>query len=82
MLSGVKLPYGYNLYLLPRYRPKAPLAEIILLTAYGTIPDGVRARKEGAFDCLTKGDRLNRPAGSRRKPRRGEGAPAGGRALR
>lgn len=36
----------------------APTAEIILLTAYGNIVDGVQAMKGGAFDCLTKGDQL------------------------
>jgi two-component system NtrC family response regulator len=56
VLSDVKLPDGYGLDLLPRYKQAAPLAEVILLTAYGTIPDGVRAMKEGAFDYLTKGD--------------------------
>jgi len=56
VLSDVKLPDGYGLNLLPRYKQAAPLAEVILLTAYGTIPDGVRAMKEGAFDYLTKGD--------------------------
>lgn len=30
--------------------------EVILLTAYGTVSDGVRAMKLGAFDYLTKGD--------------------------
>ena len=56
VLSDVKLPDGYGLDLLARYRQKAPQAEVILLTAYGTIPDSVRAMKEGAFDYLTKGD--------------------------
>jgi two-component system NtrC family response regulator len=56
ILSDVKLPDGYGLDLLSRYKQAAPLAEVILLTAYGTIPDGVRAMKEGAFDYLTKGD--------------------------
>ena len=56
VLSDVKLPDGYGLELLPRYKAKAPLVEIILLTAYGTITDGVRAMREGAFDYLTKGD--------------------------
>ncbi|WP_354581388.1 sigma-54 dependent transcriptional regulator [Hymenobacter sp. UYP22] len=56
VLSDVKLPDGYGLDLLPRYKQVAPLAEVILMTAYGTIPDGVRAMKEGAFDYLTKGD--------------------------
>ncbi|SNR29745.1 sigma-54-dependent transcriptional regulator [Hymenobacter mucosus] len=56
LLSDVKLPDGYGLDLLPRYKQAAPLAEVILMTAYGTIPDGVRAMKDGAFDYLTKGD--------------------------
>ena len=54
--SDVKLPDGHGVDLLPRYRAAAPLAEIILLTAYGTVPDGVQAMKAGAFDYLTKGD--------------------------
>ncbi|RYU76444.1 sigma-54-dependent transcriptional regulator [Hymenobacter persicinus] len=56
VLSDVKLPDGHGLTLLPRYKQAAPLAEVVLLTAYGTIADGVRAMKEGAFDYLTKGD--------------------------
>ena len=56
VLSDVKLPDGRGLDLLPRYRALAPLAEVVLMTAYGTIADGVRAMKEGAFDYLTKGD--------------------------
>jgi two-component system NtrC family response regulator len=56
ILCDVKLPDAHGVALLPRLRAVAPLAEIILLTAYGTIADGVRAMKEGAFDYLTKGD--------------------------
>jgi two-component system NtrC family response regulator len=56
VLSDVKLPDGRGLDLLPRYQSLAPLAEVILMTAYGTIADGVRAMKEGAFDYLAKGD--------------------------
>jgi two-component system NtrC family response regulator len=56
ILSDVKLPDGHGVALLPRYQAAAPLAEIILLTAYGTVPDGVQAMKQGAFDYLTKGD--------------------------
>ena len=56
ILSDVKLPDGRGLDLLPRYRALAPLAEVVLMTAFGTIADGVRAMKEGAFDYLTKGD--------------------------
>ncbi|WP_022825116.1 sigma-54-dependent transcriptional regulator [Hymenobacter norwichensis] len=56
VLSDVKLPDGHGLSLLPRYKAVAPLAEVILMTAYGTIADGVQAMKSGAFDYLTKGD--------------------------
>ncbi len=56
VLSDVKLPDGHGVELLPRYRAAAPLAEVVLLTAFGTIPDGVKAMKLGAFDYLTKGD--------------------------
>ncbi len=56
ILCDVKLPDAHGVELLPRLRALAPLAEVILLTAYGTIAGGVRAMKEGAFDYLTKGD--------------------------
>lgn len=56
VLSDVKLPDGRGLDLLPRYKALAPLAEVVLLTAYGTIADSVRAMREGAFDYLTKGN--------------------------
>ena len=56
VLSDVKLPDAHGVDLLPRFKALAPAAEVVLLTAYGTIPDGVRAMKQGAFDYLTKGD--------------------------
>lgn len=37
-------------------KAKYPLIEVIVLTAYGNISDGVRAIKNGAFDYITKGD--------------------------
>src|SRR5215207_207362 len=37
-------------------KARFPLIEIILLTAYGNIPDGVQAIKNGAFDYVTKGN--------------------------
>jgi two-component system NtrC family response regulator len=33
-----------------------PIVEVINLTAYGTIADGVKAMRNGAFDYITKGD--------------------------
>jgi DNA-binding NtrC family response regulator len=56
VLCDVKLPDAHGVQLLPRLKQKAPLAEVILMTAYGTIIDGVQAMKDGAFDYLTKGD--------------------------
>ncbi|TGE04914.1 sigma-54-dependent transcriptional regulator [Hymenobacter fodinae] len=56
VISDVKLPDANGVELLPRLKAKAPDCEIILLTAFGTIPDGVKAMKQGAFDYLTKGD--------------------------
>jgi two-component system, NtrC family, response regulator len=37
-------------------RQKFPLVEIILLTAYANVGDGVQAMKNGAFDYILKGD--------------------------
>jgi DNA-binding NtrC family response regulator len=56
VLSDVKLPDAHGVDLLPRFKALVPEAEVVLLTAFGTIPDGVRAMKQGAFDYLTKGD--------------------------
>jgi DNA-binding NtrC family response regulator len=56
VISDVKLPDANGVELLPRLKAKSPDCEIILLTAFGTIADGVKAMKQGAFDYLTKGD--------------------------
>ena len=56
VLCDVKLPDANGVELLPRLKALAPQVEVILLTAYGTVSDGVRAMKLGAFDYLTKGD--------------------------
>ncbi|MES2372218.1 MAG: sigma-54 dependent transcriptional regulator [Bacteroidota bacterium] len=56
LLCDVKLPDGNGIDFLNEIKPKFPFIEVILLTAYGNIPDGVQAMKNGAFDYLTKGD--------------------------
>ncbi len=56
VLSDVKLPDGNGLDLLPKIKSAHPLVEVILLTAYGNISDGVQAMKNGAFDYIVKGD--------------------------
>ena len=60
VICDVKLPDAHGVELLPKIKAIQPLAEVILLTAYGTIPDGVQAIKDGAFDYITKGDDNNK----------------------
>jgi two-component system NtrC family response regulator len=56
VLCDVKLPDGSGVDFVKEIKAKFPLTEIILLTAYGNIPDGIQAMKNGAFDYLQKGD--------------------------
>ena len=56
VLCDVKLPDAGGVELVRTIREKYPATEVILLTAYGNIPDGVQAIKNGAFDYITKGD--------------------------
>ena len=60
VLCDVKLPDGNGLELSKKIKEKYQPVEIILLTAYGNIPDGVQAIKNGAFDYITKGDDNNK----------------------
>src|SRR6202008_1743142 len=50
------LPDGNGVDFVKDVKPIYPSAEIILLTAYGNIVDGVQAMKNGAFDYIIKGD--------------------------
>jgi len=56
VLCDVKLPDGNGVDFIQKIKPVHPFTEIILLTAYGNIRDGVQAMKNGAFDYITKGD--------------------------
>jgi len=56
ILCDVKLPDGNGVEFVKEIKPKFPLVEIILLTAYGNIADGVQAMRNGAYDYITKGD--------------------------
>ncbi|MGN6640037.1 MAG: sigma-54-dependent transcriptional regulator [Mucilaginibacter sp.] len=56
ILSDVKLPDINGIELTEQIKKGWPLTEIIVLTAFGTINDGVKAIKLGAFDYITKGD--------------------------
>ncbi len=56
VLCDVKLPDGNGVNFIAEIKPKHPLLEIILLTAFGNIPDGIQAMKNGAFDYIIKGN--------------------------
>jgi len=56
LLCDVKLPDGNGVDFVKDLKTRYPSLETILLTAYGNIPDGVQAMKNGAFDYITKGD--------------------------
>jgi two-component system, NtrC family, response regulator len=60
VLCDVKLPDGNGVDFTVTLKEKYPLVEIIVLTAFGNIPDGVQAIKNGAFDYITKGDDNNK----------------------
>jgi len=60
VISDVKLPGISGIDLIPKIKEINRLIEIIVLTAYGTITDGVTAIKRGAFDYITKGDEDNK----------------------
>lgn len=56
VLCDVKLPDGNGVDFVRTIRQSYPLLEIILLTAFGNVPDGVQAMRNGAFDYIMKGD--------------------------
>jgi two-component system NtrC family response regulator len=56
VLSDVKLPDVNGVELVKTIKEQRPYAEVINLTAYGNISDGVKAIQNGAFNYITKGD--------------------------
>ncbi len=56
VITDVRLPDANGVDLTKKIKEKDYAVEVIVLTAYGTIEDGVMAIKNGAFDYLTKGD--------------------------
>ena len=56
VLCDVKLTDGNGVELVKEIKQLYPTIEVILLTAYGNIADGVQAIKNGAFDYITKGN--------------------------
>lgn len=56
VISDVKLPDANGVELVLAIKKIRPYVEVINLTAFGTIADGVKAMRNGAFDYITKGD--------------------------
>ena len=56
ILCDVKLPDGSGVDFVRYAKDKYPFIEIILLTAFANVHDGVQAMKNGAFDYIMKGD--------------------------
>jgi len=56
VISDVKLPDVNGVDLVKTIKAKKPYVEVINLTAYGTINDGVRSIQNGAFNYIVKGD--------------------------
>ncbi len=56
ILCDVRLPDGNGVDFVSFVKKEYPGTEIILLTAFGNIPDGISAIKKGAFDYLVKGN--------------------------
>lgn len=56
IVTDVKLPDGNGIDLTRKIKSQYPDIEIIVITAFGQIKDGVEAMKNGAFDYLVKGD--------------------------
>lgn len=60
IICDVKLPDGNGVEFTSWLKQHYPVIEIILLTAYGNIGDGIQAMKNGAFDYITKGEDNNK----------------------
>lgn len=56
VITDVKLPDANGVELVKLIKDIRPYIEVINLTAFGSIKDGVRAIKNGAFDYIIKGD--------------------------
>lgn len=56
LITDVMLPDINGIDLTSQVKKEWPLTEVVVLTAFGNVKDGVKAMKLGAFDYLTKGD--------------------------
>ncbi len=56
ILCDVKLPDANGVELITEIKKQQPGAEVVLLTAFGKVHDGITAIRNGAFDYLLKGE--------------------------
>lgn len=56
VLCDVKLPDANGVELTRAIKAARPGAEVVVVTAFGSIPDAVQAMRNGAFQYLVKGD--------------------------
>ncbi len=54
VLTDIRMPGMDGHSLLAKLRQEMPETQVVLLTAFGTVPEAVAAMKQGAFDYLTK----------------------------
>jgi DNA-binding NtrC family response regulator len=59
VLLDVRLPDGTGLDLLAEIKESAPATEVVMLTAFGTVDEAIRAMKAGALDFLAKPCKLS-----------------------
>jgi DNA-binding NtrC family response regulator len=54
VVSDMRMPDGNGLEVMSSARKNSPNTAVILLTAFGSVPDAVHAMRNGAFDYLAK----------------------------
>jgi DNA-binding NtrC family response regulator len=59
IVLDVRMPDGSGLDLLKEIREISPTTAVVMLTAYGTVQEAIRAMKDGAYDFLTKPCKLS-----------------------
>jgi len=54
VITDVRMPEVSGMDILRRVRELHPLAQVVIMTAYGEVAQAVEAMKQGAFDYITK----------------------------
>src|SRR5512133_4323325 len=54
IVTDLRMPGADGFEVLRAAKARSPETEVIMMTAYATVPDAVEAMKQGAFDYLAK----------------------------